>query len=96
MEIVTFDKKAYDKLVEVLNLFNEIANSLCLQHGLLDEPAWIDTQEVCQRLGISKRTLQTYRTRGIISYTVIRGKAYYKPEDVQKIITSGYTPKGKI
>lgn len=95
MEIITFDKEAYDRLVETLKIFDEIANSLCLQYGLLDEPAWIDTQEVCQRLGISKRTLQTYRNQGIIPFSVIRGKAYYKIEDVREVMDNGYTRKGK-
>ena len=95
MEIITFDKEAYDRLVATLKTFNEIANSLCLQYGLLDEPAWIDTQEVCQRLRISKRTLQTYRNQGIIPFSVIRGKAYYKIEDVREVMDNGYTRKGK-
>lgn len=95
MEIITFDKEAYDRLVETLKIFDEIANSLCLQYGLLDEPAWIDSQEVCQRLGISKRTLQTYRNQGIIPFSVIRGKVYYKIEDVREAMNNGYTRKGK-
>jgi hypothetical protein len=47
---------------------------------------WLDNQDVCQILNISKRTLQTYRDNGMLAYTQINHKMYYKPEDVEKVI----------
>jgi hypothetical protein len=47
---------------------------------------WLDNQDVCQILNISKRTLQTYRDNGTLAYAQINHKMYYKPEDVEKVI----------
>lgn len=47
---------------------------------------WLDNQDVCQLLNISKRTLQTLRDNGTLAYTQISHKIYYKPEDVEKIV----------
>lgn len=46
---------------------------------------WIDNSAVCQWLNISKRTLQYYRNCGILPYTIMGNKCYYKPEDVKAI-----------
>jgi hypothetical protein len=37
---------------------------------------------VCFALGISKRTLQTYREKGIISFSRVGGKYFYNEADV--------------
>ena len=48
---------------------------------------WLDNQDVCQLLNISYRTLQTLRDNGTLAYTQISHKIYYKPEDVEKIVS---------
>ena len=57
---------------------------------------WLDNDEVCRNLKISKRTLQTLRDRsaegrlqgknGTLAYSQISHKTYYKQEDVQSVI----------
>ena len=44
------------------------------------------TQQVCQLLNISKRTLQTLRGNGSLSYTQINHKIYYRAEDVRSFL----------
>ena len=46
-----------------------------------------DSQDVCNMLQISPRTLQTFRDNGKLAYTQIGRKIFYKPEDVQAILT---------
>jgi hypothetical protein len=53
---------------------------------------WIDTQEVCQMLNISKRSAQNYRDSGRIPFSNIDGKMYYKYQDIVSILESNYTP----
>ena len=48
---------------------------------------WLDNQDVCQILNISPRTLQTLRQNGTLAYSQIEHKTYYKPEDVERIIS---------
>ncbi|WP_394357317.1 helix-turn-helix domain-containing protein [Alistipes timonensis] len=42
-------------------------------------------------MNISKRTLQYYRNSGILPYTTIRNKCYYKPEDVKAVFDRSTT-----
>lgn len=49
---------------------------------------WLDAQETCQMLNISKRTLQTYRVRRIIPASNIEGKFYYKEKDIVEYLKS--------
>ena len=46
-----------------------------------------DNQDVCRMLNISPRTLQTLRDNGTLSYSQINHKTYYRPEDVQRIVS---------
>lgn len=48
--------------------------------------AWIDNEEFCKQLSISKRTAQTYRDKKIISYSQIGSKVYYKSSDVEALL----------
>lgn len=47
---------------------------------------WLDNQAVCQILSISKRSLQTFRDKGLIPYSQIGHKCFYRPEDVKEFI----------
>ena len=46
----------------------------------------MDNQDVCLRLDISPRTLQTLRDTGRRAFTQIPRKIYYRPEDVEKLM----------
>lgn len=47
---------------------------------------WWTNQEVCLLLKISLRTLQNYRDKGIIPYSQIGHKCYYKVKDIEHFI----------
>ena len=48
---------------------------------------WLDSKHICDSLQISPRTLQTFRDNGKLAYSQIDRKIFYKPEDVQAILT---------
>ncbi len=52
---------------------------------------WIDGQDVMLALHISKRTLQSLRDTGILPYSRINGKFYYKVADIEKLLESNYS-----
>jgi predicted site-specific integrase-resolvase len=52
---------------------------------------WIDAQDVMQKLHISVRTLQTWRTNGLLPYSRISGKIYYRKSDILTILQKNYT-----
>ena len=43
---------------------------------------WLHNGDVCRLLNISKRTLQHYRDTGVLPFTQIGHKCYYRREDV--------------
>ncbi len=54
------------------------------------EVQWLDNQEFMQLLKISKRTAQNYRDAGLISFSQIGSKIYYKLSDVEDLLKKHY------
>lgn len=86
MEFVIFEKRAFEEMAAKLESFMQRVDNLCLRHGEKKPQKWLDHQEVCQALRISKRTLQTLRDNGTLAYTKIGNRTFYRPEDVERII----------
>lgn len=83
-EKVTAFFKALDRIAEnVENLKEYFKPTLNGEHFLTD-------QEVSQRLHISRRTLQEYRTTGILPYIMLGGKVLYKESDIEKALEKAY------
>lgn len=47
-----------------------------------------DNQDLCMLLQISKRTLQRYRSDGLLPYRMHRHKTYYRRSDVELFIST--------
>jgi hypothetical protein len=52
---------------------------------------WLDNQDVMHLLHISPRTLQSLRSNGILPFSRISNKLYYKRSDIQRILQDNYT-----
>ena len=52
---------------------------------------WLDNQDVMQILHISPRTLQTLRSNGILPFSRIGNKLYYRRSDISLILNNHYT-----
>lgn len=86
MEIVTIEKKTFEEMKEKFNLFSEHVKQLCLRYRPPEKMNWLDNADVCEKLNVSKRTLQTYRDRGLLPYSQINHKMYYRLEDVEAFL----------
>jgi len=51
---------------------------------------WLSSEEVCHILSISKRTLQSYRDRGVLPYAQVGRKIYYKASDIDDYLDAHY------
>ena len=51
---------------------------------------FVTDEELSRLLKISRRTLQEYRTFGVIPYYLVQGKALYKESDIMKILDDAY------
>lgn len=76
MEVVTIQKEAWDEI-------NSRINALLKEKKQDISNAWIDNVELMKLLGISKRTAQHYRDSGIISFSQVWNKIYYRLSDVE-------------
>jgi len=65
------------------NLVNRLENH-CGNYGLKDK--WLDNQEVMLLLKISQRSLQSYRDQGILPFSKLGGKIYYKASAVEALL----------
>ena len=90
MEISSMDIRTFDALMARVKAIEEKTDSLCKKQEDLGLKKWLDNQEVCDILGISKRTLQEYRNKGLLPFGRFKNKLFYKPEDVEKVLQSYY------
>ena len=51
---------------------------------------FVTDEELSRLLKISRRTLQEYRTLGVVPYYLVQGKALYKESDILKILEDAY------
>ena len=51
---------------------------------------FLTDEELSKILRGCRRTLQEYRTLGVIPYYLVQGKALYKESDIQKILEDAY------
>lgn len=86
MEIINVESRTWEIMMARFEAFAERVEKLCQSGGDKTLKKWLDNQEVCGILNISKRTLQTMRDNGTLSYTQINHKMFYKPEDVERVI----------
>lgn len=94
MEIVNIERNTFDEMMNRFEQFVRKVNRLCDQSEDKEMKEWLDSQEVCVILDISKRKLQYLRNCRKIPFSMINGKVYYKPEDVKKYIDNTLNEKG--
>jgi len=82
--------KQFEELLNKVDTLNEKVEKINNKYPLEDR--WLDIQDVCELLHISKRTLQSYRDKGILPFSQIGAKIYYKATDIQKHLDKHYNP----
>ena len=87
MEIVSIEKRTFEAMVARFNRFVSRMEVICQRHGEKRMSEWMDNQDVWRMLNISPRTLQTLRDNGTLAYSQINHKTYYRPEDVERIVS---------
>ncbi len=88
MELKLVSDDAYNQLMEKLKDIKKYLDENYKKNPLDDN--WLDNQEVCRLLKISKRTLQTYRDKHLIPYSQIGGNIYFKASDMQNHLLDNY------
>lgn len=86
MRIINIEAGVFESMLDRFEAFAGKVDALCGQGRAKSLGDWLDNQDVCEILNISKRTLQTYRDNGTLPYTRIGHKMYYKADDIRRII----------
>ena len=90
MEVIAIQKSALDGMTNELKALLELTENATRKYiPIFKEEKWLDNQEVCLMMKITKRTLQTYKDKGLLPYSKLNRKNYYKLSDVQALLEAG-------
>lgn len=93
MEYIAIEKEALDSLLEKIN---ELTQDINHWNDNTFHDNWIENTELCKLLDLSSRSLQNYRQRGILGFSTIGRKIYYKIEDIKKLIEEKRVSTDKV
>ncbi|UNY99856.1 helix-turn-helix domain-containing protein [Zhouia spongiae] len=86
MEAIILSKSQYEVLLKKID---DLRNSLD-EKQKSPKDVFVDNQEFLLLMNISKRTAQTWRDEGIVSFSQIGSKIYYRMSDVEKLLEKNY------
>ncbi|KAA6331312.1 hypothetical protein EZS27_020063 [termite gut metagenome] len=83
MEITAIEKKTFEQMKQRFEVFAKQVKTLCRENQNKDK--WLTSNDVCELLQISARSLQSYRDNGTLPYSQIGHKYYYKASDIEQL-----------
>lgn len=90
-EVITRDNERIRGFFQSIErMLDSIENVTRNYRPTLGGERFLTDKEVSQRLKISRRTLQDYRSGGQIPYIQLGGKILYRESDIQKMLEEGY------
>lgn len=76
-----------ERIMDRFDMTEKKIDRLATQRNCLDGEQLLDNQDLMFLLKVSPRTLQRYRTKGILPFIKLDdGRCYYKATDVHKLI----------
>jgi hypothetical protein len=87
MQVITIESEAFKSLVHKIESIE--AKTVTKQQP--PEHTWLDNQELCQLLKISTRTAQNYRDNGVLPYTQLGGKVFYRQSDIFRVLEENHS-----
>ena len=91
MEAIIITK---DQFSDLMSKLDTIQSQLNFKNDPKKE-TFLDNQEFLLLMKISKRTAQTWRDEGKISFSQVGSKIYYKLSDVEKLLQEHYNKSFK-
>ena len=95
MEVITFESDAFKQLEKKIDRIARFVTNIETTLNNKD-PDWkdirLESEEICDILDISTRTLQRIRKEGRLFYYIEKGKCIYKFEDVEQLIKEKIFP----
>jgi len=82
--VIMNDNAKFEQILVKMEKLEEMLKKLTAKKDILKSGDLMDNTDMCLLLGITKRTLQRYRQKGLVPYYMMSGKPYYKPEEVNE------------
>lgn len=95
MEIIMIEARTFETMMAGFEALTAKMERFCQENDDKRVRQWLDIQEVCDLLKVSKRTLQTYRDQGILPASRIGHKTYYFSQDVERVISNLKQPSNE-
>ncbi|MFR0678799.1 helix-turn-helix domain-containing protein [Dysgonomonas mossii] len=90
-EVITRGNERIKRLLGSLDkVLVKLENILTNYKPTLNGERFLTDVQVSERLKVSRRTLQQYRSEGRIPYFKFGGKSLYRESDIQKILEKNY------
>ena len=86
MEAIILSKEQFDALMSKIEDIHHKINS----KNLPKQEVFLDNEEFIKMLKISRRTAQTWRDEGKISFSQVGNKIYYKLTEIKKTMDEYY------
>lgn len=86
MEAIILSKEQFDGLISKIEQIQQSLNS----RNNPKQEVFLDNEEFIKTMKISRRTAQTWRDEGKISFSQVGNKIYYKLSDVEKTLQDHY------
>ena len=86
MDVIMIEETALKIVTECLGQLAGKIDELHQRYADKRMKQYLDNQDVCLRLHVSKRTLQNYRNAGKIPFTRIEKKIYYHSRDIENYL----------
>ena len=91
MDLITKDSETTLVLFSSLDRVLENVEYVVMNYRpVLNGEHYLTGEEVCERLCISKRTLQDYRDTGLLGYVQLPGKIIYRESDIMDLLERFY------
>ena len=88
--MIQIDRETFQMMLhQIMERFDKIEDKLGRmnrQTSALDGDKLLDNQDMCELLGITKRTLARYRQKKLVTYYMIDGRTYYKSSEVKEFL----------
>jgi hypothetical protein len=78
---ITILEHEIKRISQVLNQQQNMINEL--KGGYFD---WCDTDEVARMLKVSKRCVEDHRRSGLIPFSKLKGRVYYRKTDIHNLL----------
>ena len=89
-DIITKDSEEFKELTGWMKKIGKSVEATARIRPTIADEHYLTGDDVCERLHISRRTLQTLRDENMVSYTTIGGKILYPESGLYEVLKKNY------